>query len=147
MKSNRQKCFHQKINFCKMRIVQTISAPIFLYFSENHDLAIVGSSIMHWSARRGSDTRARWRLLSATTTHWHSRRGMRWSQLSAACETLARADRHPRWLIIHLGGNDLASVPLRQLIEMIQKDMKSYSLLFPETCLIWLDYSITFKVK
>ena len=56
-----------------------------------------------------------------------------------ACETLARADKHPRWLIIHLGGNDLASVPLKKLIAMIQKDMKSYSFLFPETCLIWSD--------
>ena len=116
-----------------------LGPPSFLYFSENHDLTIVGSSIVHWAARRASDTRARWRLLSATTTHWHGRRGMVWSQLSTACETLVRADRHPHWLIIHLGGNDLASVPLKQLIEMIQKDMKSYSFLFPETCLIWSD--------
>ena len=99
----------------------------------------MGSSIVHWASRRAADTRARWRLLTSTTTHWHGRRGMRWSQLSEACETMAKADKHPRWLIIHLGGNDLASIPLKHLIELIQKDMKAYSKVFPETCLVWSD--------
>ena len=56
-----------------------------------------------------------------------------------ACERLAKADKHPRWLIIHLGGNDLASTPLKNLISMIQKDVKAYSNLFPEMCIIWSD--------
>ena len=110
--------------FVNAHCTQIFGHQMFLYFSVNHDLTIVGSSIVHWAARRAGDTHARWRLLTATTTHWHGRRGMVWSQLSAACETLARADKHPRWLIIHLGGNDLASTPLKNLISMVQKDIK-----------------------
>ena len=52
---------------------------------------------------------------------------------------LARADSHPRWLIIHLGGNDLASTPLKTLINMVQKDMSKFATMFPETCLVWSD--------
>jgi lysophospholipase L1-like esterase len=105
----------------------------------NGDLAIVGSSIVHWAERRARSVRAKWSLLTATTTHWDGRRGMVWSQLNAACERLANADKHPRWLIIHLGGNDLASTPLKSLIQKIQKDVMSYSKLFPQTCIIWSD--------
>ena len=94
---------------------------------------------MHWASRRAGDMRVRWRLLTATTTHWHGRRGMVWSQLRAKCETLARADSHPRCLIIHLGSNDLASTPLKHLIYMIQKDIKAYAIMFTETCLVWSD--------
>jgi lysophospholipase L1-like esterase len=103
------------------------------------DLAIVGSSIVYWAERRARSVRAKWSLLTATTTHWDGRRGMVWSQLNAACERMATANKHPRWLIIHLGGNDLASTPLKTLIQKIQKDVMSYSKFFPQTCIIWSD--------
>jgi lysophospholipase L1-like esterase len=123
-----------------MRTLQKILGPHFSHiFSVNGNLAIVGSSIVHWAERRARDVRARWSLLTATTTHWDGRRGMVWSQLNAACERMAKADKHPRWLIIHLGGNDLASTPLKNLIQMIQKDVMAFSKLFPETCIIWSD--------
>ena len=64
---------------------------------------------------------------------------MVWSQLNAVCERLAKENKHPRWLIKHLGGNDLASTHLQNLISMIQKNVKAYSNLFPETCIIWSD--------
>lgn len=122
---------HQDTNF--------VPPPFLLYFPGKHDLTIVGSSIVHWAERRARSERASWSRLTATTTHWDGRRGMRWYQLSAVCSQLAKASSHPQWLIIHLGGNDLASIPLLELILTMQKDINRFSELFPETCVVWSD--------
>ena len=41
--------------------------------------------------------------------------------------------------MLHLGGNDLASTPLRQLVNTIKKDLQALKELMPDTHIIWSD--------
>ena len=45
----------------------------------------------------------------------------------------------PDKLIIHLGGNDLAKVPLGALIHNIRKDLRKLAIMMPRTRLGWSD--------
>ena len=71
------------------------------------------------------------------TLVWQARHGMEPTQRGV--QAIGKSGQAPPLADYTPGGNDLASVPLKQLIAMIQKDMKLYSLMFPETCLIWSD--------
>ena len=52
---------------------------------------------------------------------------------------LAHTNNHPDEIILHAGGNDLASVTLKDLMETIKKDLTSISQLLPNTKIIWSD--------
>ncbi|XP_025057926.1 ubiquitin-conjugating enzyme E2 variant 3 isoform X2 [Alligator sinensis] len=69
--------------------------------------------------------------------HWIGKRGMMWDQL---IPMLLHARRHlpdPEILVIHLGGNDLGTTKLMNLIIRIKKDLGFIRHVFKNVILVW----------
>lgn len=77
--------------------------------------------------------------MTSPSTHWHGSRGMNWCQLLDTAQKLLRYKGPPGRLIIHLGGNDLASTPLKELIHKVKTDLQTLKVLMPDTHIVWSD--------
>ncbi|CAJ0955997.1 unnamed protein product [Ranitomeya imitator] len=53
-------------------------------------------------------------------------RGMMWSQVLPEVVHIARVASSPTIVVIHAGGNDLASSPLAELLTLIRSDMDKF---------------------
>jgi hypothetical protein len=78
-------------------------------------------------------------MLTSQKVSWHGQRGMRWSQLLPKMKSMLSAAAPPSMLFVHLGGNDLSSIPLRKLTELAQYDLTALAAFCPHTVLIWSD--------
>ena len=114
------------------------------YFSLKFVLAdettwLIGSSLVVWAGHRARAQQAVFPKLTSPTTHWHGSRGMNWCQLMDTVRHLLRLKGPPGRLILHLGGNDLADTPLRQMVDNIKIDLQALKVLMPDTHIIWSD--------
>ena len=97
----------------------------------------MGSSLVHWAERRAWQTQKADEGLRRSNIAWHGQRGMRWHQLLPKVKSLLQSEAPPSWICIHLGGNNLASIPLRALTAMALQDLKTLSKIAPHTMFIW----------
>jgi hypothetical protein len=119
---------------------QTCSALFLLFLVDTQKkIWITGSSLVHWAEHRAHRAKGKWNMLTSQKVSCHGQRGMKWNQLLPKMKTLMCSATPPQMLFVHLGGNDLASTPLRQLTEQAQCDMKALAELCPHTALIWSD--------
>jgi hypothetical protein len=119
---------------------QTCLAIFLLFLMDiQKKIWIIGSSLVHWAEHRAHRATGKWNMLPSQKVSWHGQRGMKWNQLLPKMKTLMRSATPPQMLFVHLGGNDLASTPLRQLTQQAQCNMKALSELCPQTVLIWSD--------
>ena len=93
--------------------------------------------MVHWAERRALQTQKDGEELRRSSIAWHGQRGMRWHQLLPKVKSLLQSKAPPSWICIHLGGNDLASIPLRALTTMALQDIKTLSKIAPNTMFIW----------
>lgn len=108
---------------------------------------IIGSSLVHWAYGTAMTKNTDYPALSKRSTKWYGTRGMKWYQLLPRITALLREKSHPRVLIIHLGGNDLTSTPLKVLIEQIKCDLSKIQHMMPKTQIVWSDVTTRIRYK
>ena len=99
----------------------------------------MGSSLVFWAESRAKSNQAVGRELTRSNVTWHGQRGMEWQQLLPKMQHLLRSAPAPTWICLHLGGNDLASIPLRPLTAMAVQDVRTLHKILPNTLIIWSD--------
>ncbi len=69
---------------------------------------------------------------------WRVKGGSRWPMYREALDDLlTTALVHPRWMIVHLGGNDLGQSTTRMLYDDIHRDLIYTHLRLPDTIIVW----------
>ena len=64
---------------------------------------------------------------------------MRWEQLLPRLQLLMINRGHPRIIILHVGGNNIDSVPQLTLMQSIKDDLKYIHSVFSSSLLVWCD--------
>ncbi|KAM8924600.1 uncharacterized protein RCH25_009300 [Pelodytes ibericus] len=101
---------------------------------------LIGHSYIFWAKSRAAARPGGENLgLSRTVAEvrWFGIRGMRWVRLLPELVQLSRLLGAPDILLLHLGGNDLGSVPVWNLCETVKRDLASLLVLFPNVTLVW----------
>ncbi|CAJ0940265.1 unnamed protein product [Ranitomeya imitator] len=99
---------------------------------------IVGHSYIYWAARRAELCPGGRSLgFDDVDVIWRGLRGMMWSQVLPEVVHIARVASSPTIVVIHAGGNDLASSPLAELLTLIRSDMDKFPSFFPLMRLVW----------
>ncbi|XP_069583570.1 uncharacterized protein [Ranitomeya imitator] len=99
---------------------------------------IVGHSYIYWAARRAELCPGERSLgFDDIDVIWRGMRGMMWSQVLPEVVHIARVASSPTIVVIHAGGNDLASSPLAELLTLIRSDMDKFPSFFPLMRLVW----------
>ncbi|CAJ0929021.1 unnamed protein product [Ranitomeya imitator] len=68
---------------------------------------------------------------------WRGTRGLTWSQVLPEIVRIARVASSPTVVVIHAGGNDLASFPLAELLTLMRADLDKLPGFFPVMRLVW----------
>ncbi|XP_069601439.1 uncharacterized protein [Ranitomeya imitator] len=99
---------------------------------------IVGHSYIYWAARRAElGPGGRSLGFNDVDVLWSGLRGMMWSQVLPEVVHIARVASSPTIVVIHAGGNDLASSPLAELLTLIRSDMDKFPSFFQSMRLVW----------
>ncbi|XP_053560909.1 uncharacterized protein LOC128651976 isoform X2 [Bombina bombina] len=101
---------------------------------------VVGHSYVHWARARamasglGENLGFAHRLASI---RWIGKRGMRWGELVATIQQTRKRWGPPDALIIHLGGNDIGALPLKELEDSIKGVISWLKVAWPQVQVIW----------
>lgn len=68
---------------------------------------------------------------------WQGKSGLKVKDVIAFLRTLLKYENHPNILILHVGGNDIGQIPLKQLRDKMLTLVKDVSELLPNTTLVW----------
>ncbi|KAM8977597.1 uncharacterized protein RCH25_047235 [Pelodytes ibericus] len=101
---------------------------------------LLGHSYVYWARRRAAVRPSGERLGISprqAEVRWFGKRGMRWVQLLPEIVELSRILGSPDILVIHLGGNDLGTIPVLGLGDAIKNDLARLRVLFPDVCIVW----------
>ncbi|KAE8586426.1 hypothetical protein XENTR_v10021666 [Xenopus tropicalis] len=100
----------------------------------------MGHSYIFWAEQRaGQREGGRWFGLPRGTVkvHWDGIRGMSWWQLRDRLARKLEQRGPPDVLLLHLGGNDVGKIPMKNIIERMKKDLKKVWDRAPKLILIW----------
>ena len=100
---------------------------------------IVGSSLVHWAELRARKEGGNGCMLTSPKVQWQGQRGMKWNHLLPKVKSMLAVTAPPSMLFVHLGGNDLSSIPLRKLTEIAKYDLTALAGMCPQTVLVWSD--------
>lgn len=102
---------------------------------------MIGDSILHWAGQRAFDRGLpNLKLPENMTIGWHCVRGMKWADFHHIVQREALFNgKQPRFILLHLGGNDLESTSLYKLRRVINREIKYLRSLFSDTMIIWCD--------
>ncbi|CAJ0934229.1 unnamed protein product [Ranitomeya imitator] len=99
---------------------------------------LVGHSYIYWAARRAELCPGCRSLgLTGMDVIWRGTRGLTWSQVLPEIVRIARVASSPTVVVIHAGGNDLASFPLAELLTLMRADLDKLPGFFPVMRLVW----------
>ncbi|CAJ0930878.1 unnamed protein product [Ranitomeya imitator] len=132
-----------RIRICKSKTDQDGRSTWFPIFAINKDgvrpsVWIVGHSYIYWAARRAELCPGGRSLgFNDVDVIWRGLRGMMWSQVLPEIVHISRVASSPTIVVIHAGGNDLASFPLAELLTLIRSDMDKFPSFFPLMRLVW----------
>ena len=70
---------------------------------------------------------------------WFGQGSMHWEQLLPALQLQMITRGHPKMLIIHLGGNDIDTIPQFSLMKSIKEDLTYVHSVFHQTQIVWCD--------
>ncbi|CAJ0959066.1 unnamed protein product [Ranitomeya imitator] len=98
----------------------------------------VGHSYIYWAARQ-AELCPGGRLLGFTDLDviWRGTRGLMWSQVLPEVVHIARVSSFPTVVVIHAGGNNLASSLLAELLTLMRLDMDKFPSFFSAMRLVW----------
>lgn len=95
--------------------------------------------MVYWAGIRAYKQKQIFPELVRPATSWHGKRGMRWEELLPKLQQLLKEESPPAKLVIHLGGNDLASTPTHKLERVIKEDLAQIYAWMPTTHIVWSD--------
>ena len=95
---------------------------------------IIGSSLMFWLNDYIQKTRQR---IKNTNTIIHGRSGGKWNHLHQILTNFH--GQKPKYIIIHLGGNNIGNTPIGKLIYQIKTDLTLLSQQYGSTRIVWSD--------
>ncbi|TRY95395.1 hypothetical protein DNTS_010962 [Danionella cerebrum] len=101
---------------------------------------IIGHSLVFWAEKRAKSPEFGMQLgmhADSVRIWWKGTQGMRWSQLLSILLQLKGNWPKPDVLIIHLGGNDISTIPMEVFVKTVAKDMTSLKSIFPECLLVF----------
>ena len=69
---------------------------------------------------------------------WVGHPGLSFTQVDGICRALNNysGNNHPRYLVVHAGGNDIGWLNARALRQLMMKTMSNLMSLFPNTCIV-----------
>ena len=93
---------------------------------------------MHWAQDRASfrGMEEKLGIQAIQGIKWCGARGMKWRQLSHTIQLLGLHLPCPRAIVIHVGSNDIGSVPCHNLRRVIRRDLFAIHNLFPTAVVI-----------
>lgn len=96
---------------------------------------MIGDSIVSWAGQNNAQ------LDGAGITSWKGRRrrGARMAETTIRLRNYLRNQPYPTTLFVHVGTNDLFSVPIHALRRVLLETMISIRTLLPGTRIIWYD--------
>lgn len=99
---------------------------------------IVGHSYIFWAGEH-SAYRPGGRSLGfhGMEVIWRGIRGLRWPEVLPHVVFLSRSVQSPVILVVHVGGNDLCSVRMGELLTLMQADVNRFFCFVPELVLVW----------
>ena len=103
------------------------------------DVWLVGDSYVHWLQKR-AELRSVDQSLGnkhVTKVEWIAKRGMHWSELNNRLQYCCLYKKPPRFIIIHLGSNDLTTVKGCELEHSMRKDMGYWMEKLPNTIFVF----------
>nr|XP_033793128.1 uncharacterized protein LOC117357060 [Geotrypetes seraphini] len=116
--------------------------PLHAAVSRACSVWIVGHSFIHRAGERAL-IRPGGRHLGlehrGVRVSWWGQRGMRWHQLLPLMARQRSNPRRPDLLLVHLGGNDVDVMTVKQLIDRIKDDLRCVLDWFPHLRLVWSD--------
>lgn len=75
--------------------------------------------------------------LSGPRVNWRGHGGLRWTQLLSEVVFISRSTRAPVVLVLHVGGNDLCSVPVGELMALMKANLSHFSGFFFSFTVVW----------
>jgi lysophospholipase L1-like esterase len=102
------------------------------------DVWVLGDSIPFWAGKRAQDT-GKENLRLRCNIAWWGERGLRWTRFRRSVEAQVLLSTPPSVIIINLGGNDLVSLPLVTLKELIKSEINYLREALPDAIIIWFD--------
>lgn len=101
---------------------------------------IAGHSFVFWGAQR-AEVRPSGRQIGFPRTdaqvRWIGIRGLSWRRLLPELQFRVNLDRAPDVLVIHAGGNDLATRSTRELLRDIKLDLLRLWASYPDILVVW----------
>ncbi|XP_053568695.1 POU domain, class 4, transcription factor 1-like [Bombina bombina] len=101
---------------------------------------LVGHSYVHWAAIHALNRPGGQQLgfrPDAVSIRWLGKRGMLWSDLPGRLEEAFLRWGRPSLIVLHLGGNDVGSLPVLELVKIIQSDVRWLKVRFPGVRVAW----------
>ncbi|XP_045207519.1 uncharacterized protein LOC123559617 [Mercenaria mercenaria] len=103
------------------------------------DAWILGDSIPYWAGIRAEATGKPNLRLPGKTIAWWAVRGLHWFSFRRTIEAAVLLSSPPKAIIIHLGGNDLTSLSIFQIKNLINREVKYLRTAFPAATIIWIN--------
>lgn len=98
----------------------------------------MGHSFIYRAAQRADDRPGGRNLgFSGVAVNWRGIRGLRWAQVLAEVVFISRWAQGPVVLVLHVGGNDLGSVPTGELMMFMKADLARFSSFFTNLLVVW----------
>ena len=101
---------------------------------------MLGDSIPYWAGEyaveRGIPNLS---LPPEWSLGWYARRGMSWEQFIHELQLRVLFQPAPKVILIHLGGNDLCSLSLLRIFNLIRRGIHYLSGAYPSAHFLWVD--------
>ncbi|XP_070590271.1 zinc finger protein 318-like isoform X5 [Erythrolamprus reginae] len=109
--------------------------------SEKPLVLICGHSTPFWAGRRAANSEfgTQLKLSQWADVEWLGQKDMRWEGLMPLLFNSSCVKVVPRWLVIHLGGNDLGPMTGLELWHQARDDLQLIKERWPDTQLVWSD--------
>lgn len=99
---------------------------------------MVGHSFVRRAAIRAVDRPGGRNLgFTGVRVSWRGLGGLRWAQVFSEVVGISRVSQAPVILVLHVGGNDLCSVPSGDLMALMKADLSRFSGFFRFLTVVW----------
>lgn len=103
------------------------------------DIWIVGDSIPYWVGEHARSSGKGDLGLQGKTVKWLCARGIGWRDFRHTVELNVLLSRPPKIVAVSLGGNDLVSLSIRQIQNLVSRETRYLRSAFPEVTIVWID--------
>ena len=102
------------------------------------DIWVIGDSLVYWTGTTAQN-RGQPNIGQSSTIGWFGTRGMGWATFHSKVQYLCMSHVPPKIIFIHLGGNDLESLMLHKIRNILRAGLQYIRSVFPQVKLVWID--------